>query len=73
MLKKRLVALERSANVSTLPTTHEVTPERVAQTLARFKEILAVEGPPMTQDEVIATVKANLRRMNDSHQRREVN
>ena len=73
MLKKRLAALERSANASTFATTQEVTPERVAQTLARFKEILAVEGPPMTQDEVIETFKANLRRMNDSQQRRNLN
>ena len=73
MLKKRLAALELSASVLTSRSTREITTECVAKTLARFKEILASEEPPMIQDEVIATFKANLRRMTDSQQCRKVN
>lgn len=44
----------------------EITTECLAQTLARFKEILAIGALPATQDEEVAAFKANLRRMTDS-------
>ena len=65
---KRLAALELFAKVSTIPSPPEITHERVVQTLARFKEILAVEEPPMTQDEQIAAFKAGVRRLMDARQ-----
>ena len=68
MLKKRIAAMEQSASVLTSRSTREITTECVAQTLARFKQILAVEEPPMTQDEQIAAFKAGVRRLMDARQ-----
>ena len=70
---KRLAVLELFAKVSTVPCSPEIIPERVAQILARFKEILAVEDSPMTHDEQIAEFKAGVGRLMDARQARNGN